>query len=101
MIDTKQITQEVASGEAVLLDVRRDDEWNFGHPAPAERFEYERIENGEFPNVPKDKKIYLCCNSGGRAGRAKAILEEIGFTNVENAQGVVQWKEAGGEVVSI
>ncbi|NQV93274.1 rhodanese-like domain-containing protein [Candidatus Kaiserbacteria bacterium] len=100
MIDVEKITNEVASEGAILFDVRRDEEWNTGHPAPAQRFEYERFENGEFPQVPKDTRIYLCCNSGGRAGRAKTLLEDAGFTNVENAQGIVQWREAGGDVTT-
>ena len=100
MLDIEKITKEVEKGEAILLDVRRDDEWNTGHPVPAVRFEYERLEKGELPDLSKDSKIYTFCNSGGRAGRAKKILEEAGFTNVENAKGIVQWKEAGGEVVT-
>ncbi len=100
MLDTKKITEEVDAGEAVVLDVRGDDEWNAGRPAPAIRFEYAKLKEGELPDIPKDKKIYTMCNAGGRAGKAKTILEEAGFTNVENAGGLTQWKEAGGEVTS-
>ncbi|MEX0652154.1 MAG: rhodanese-like domain-containing protein [Candidatus Paceibacterota bacterium] len=99
MIDIEKITKEVESGEAVFLDLRRDEEWDTGHAKLATRFEFERFENGELPNIPKDMKIYTACNAGGRAGRAKEILEEAGFTHVENAHGIMQWKEAGGEVV--
>jgi len=100
MIDTKKITAEVEEGEAVVLDVRGNAEWNSGHPAPAVQFEYEKLKEGELPDLPKDKKIYTMCNAGGRAGKAKTILEEAGFTNVENGKGLTQWKEAGGEVIS-
>ncbi len=99
MLDVKKITEEVAGGEAVLLDVRGDAEWNEGHAAPAIQYEYPKLERGEMPDIPKDKKIYTMCNMGGRAGRAKTILEKEGFTNVESAKGLIQWKDAGGEVL--
>ena len=100
MPDIEKITEEVNAKCAVFYDLRRDDEWEEGRAPIATRFQFERIEQGELPDVPKDTKIHLACNSGGRAGRAKTILEKAGFTNVENAQGIVQWKEAGGEIVS-
>ena len=36
----------------------------------------------------KDAEINLYCQSGGRAGRAKEILEAAGFTNVNNVGGI-------------
>ena len=34
-----------------------------------------------------DSEIYLYCRSGNRSGKAKKILDDIGFTNVINAGG--------------
>jgi phage shock protein E len=36
----------------------------------------------------KYQKIYLYCRSGTRAGKAKTMLENIGYTNVENIGGL-------------
>jgi phage shock protein E len=36
----------------------------------------------------KDQRIYLYCRSGNRSGQAKAILQELGYTNVVNAGGL-------------
>lgn len=39
-----------------------------------------------YPN--KTTEIHLYCQSGGRAGKAKASLEDAGYTNVVNAGGI-------------
>ena len=46
------------------------------------------------------------CNSGSRAGMAIARLYDLGFgldpekTTIYNGQGIVQWTQAGYDVVS-
>lgn len=97
--EIKIAINEVKSNEALLLDVRRSDEWQAGHAKGAILFPAERVLlGGESPDVPKDKKIYTYCRSGGRAGRVRAALERFGFTNVYNLGGLLDWSEAGGEV---
>lgn len=89
---------EVSTGEAILLDVRRVDEWNDGHAEQAINFDSQKIlQQGELPNIEKDKKIYVHCVSGGRAGRVKMALLNHGFTNVENLGGLNDWYRAGGK----
>ena len=38
-------------------------------------------------------EIRFYCASGGRAGRAQAMFEEAGFTNVSNAGGIEDARE--------
>ena len=40
-----------------------------------------------FPD--KTKPVIIYCRSGRRAGKAKEVLEQMGFTNVMNAGGLV------------
>jgi rhodanese-related sulfurtransferase len=87
---------EVASGKAVLIDVRRDDEWAAGHAKNAVHFAVERIQAGELPDVAKDAKVYLYCHSGRRAGLALPILQQAGFSNVTNLGALQSWIDAGG-----
>lgn len=97
--ELKIAVNEVNSKKAVLLDVRRLEEWQTGHAKGAILFPSERIfVGGETPNVPKDTTIYVYCRSGGRAGRVRACLERAGFNNVYNAGGLLDWSDAGGEV---
>ncbi len=90
-----QAVRDLANG-AVVLDVRTDQEWQEGHAAGATHFELARLQAGELPDIPKDQTIYVYCKSGGRAGQAKAILEQNGFTNVVNIGGLTDWEAAGG-----
>ena len=90
--------KEVASDDAVLMDVRRDDEWRAGHAKGALHWDIERLKNGEIPDLPKDKRIYTHCAAGGRASQAVTILKENGFTDVVCMGGLNDWEQAGGEL---
>ena len=77
------------SGECCFLDVRES--------ADAEPFlkkypEYwHNIPQGEIPKryeeLPKDKKLVLVCNTGGRSYEAQVMLDALGFKEVHNTQG--------------
>lgn len=88
----------INSGAANLVDVRTEDEWNEGHAKPAIHFDSQQIAAGEIPDLDKTKPVYLYCRSGGRAGRAKLVLENKGFAEVHNLGGLLDWHQAGGEI---
>lgn len=90
----------VEAGDATLIDVRTQEEWDAGHAPQAEHFELARLEAGELPDVPKDATIYVYCRSGNRSGMAVEILERAGYTDVTNAGGLTDWQAAGGDVTS-
>ena len=71
-----------------VIDVRRQDEWDSGHVEQATHIPHTEIAE-RIAEVTEDKaaKIVLYCKAGGRAGQAKTKLEELGYTNVENAGG--------------
>jgi phage shock protein E len=81
---------------AVLLDVRQQDEWDEGHLEGAKLLpvaelesrlaEVERLTGGD-----KTKPIVVYCQAGGRAGRAKSMLAEAGYTHVTNMGGMKDW----------
>ena len=96
--EVKTAIEEVENGTAVLLDVRRDDEWDAGHAKPAVHFNSVRLlTNGELPELDKTIKIYTYCQSGGRAGRVKTALINHGFEQVENLGGLNDWYSGGGQ----
>jgi len=99
-INVSKINQEISKNEAVLMDVRTTVELvEDGYAVDSVHFELVRLQNGELPNYPKDMKMYVYCKAGGRAGQAKTILEENGFTDVTNIGGLSDWEAAEGEVV--
>ncbi len=94
----QEAVKTMASGGGVLLDVRRDDEWAAGHAKGAIHWELARLENGEWPDVPKDAKVFVYCAAGGRAGQARELLMNQGWVDVTNIGGLKDWQAAGGEV---
>ena len=76
------------SSQEFVIDVRSQKEWDSGHIEQAVHIPHTEIAD-RIAEVTDDKnaKIVLYCAVGGRAGTAKAELEELGFTNVENGGG--------------
>lgn len=104
MVSFSEIAQravdEVASGDAVLFDVRRDDEWQAGHAKGAKHVPITELEAGTRPDIPEGAKVYVYCQAGGRAGRSVAILNDMGYSDVTSIGGLNDWRHAGGEIQS-
>lgn len=84
-------TADLASNvmdDGFVIDVRTQAEWDSGHVERAFHIPHGEIAN-RIDEVTSDKnaKIVVYCAAGSRAGKAKVALEQIGFTNVENAGG--------------
>jgi rhodanese-related sulfurtransferase len=74
--------------ERLLLDVRTVEEYTNGHIPTSVNIPLNEIATrlshlSEF----KDSPVVVYCRSGLRAGKAIAILEENGFTNVMHLEG--------------
>lgn len=98
--DDKGLVQAVVSGEAVLVDVRETEEWAEAHAENALHLQVGRILNGDLSGLDKNKKIYLYCASGGRAGMAAAYLSAQGYDAL-SIGGLSDWKAAGGSILSL
>ena len=74
---------------SVMIDVRTDEEWNAGYIEGAIHIPLSEIERDiENYEISKDEEILLYCRSGNRSGRAKVILDELGYTNTANIGGI-------------
>ena len=74
---------------SVMIDVRTDEEWNAGYIEGAIHIPLSEIERDiENYEISKDEEILLYCRSGNRSGRAKIILDELGYTNTTNIGGI-------------
>ena len=79
------------SGNAysVMIDVRTDEEWRAGYIEGAIHNPLSEIKkNIKNYEISKDEEILLYCRSGNRSGRAKVILDELGYTNTTNIGGI-------------
>jgi len=84
----------------VIIDVRTLEEWNQGHLASAKRIEWQDVSQKiKSLNLKKDTKIILYCRSGKRAGKAKIMLNDLGYINVINAGSLLEAKVLVGDEV--
>ena len=94
-VTVQEAERLVAHGDAVLIDVREQGEWEAGHVRQARH-----IPLGVLPDrlaeVPHDRAVLLFCRSGNRSGQATRLLLERGFTNARNVDGgVLAWERQG------
>ena len=77
--------------ELIIIDVRTEGEFARGSVSNAVNIPLNLLGNrlAELPSN-KQEKIVVFCQSGSRSGMAKQILEDNGYTNVENAGGLRQ-----------
>lgn len=85
------------SGEAVIIDVRDQDEWDEGHIPGAIHLSRGTIELDVEEKVPNPNAMIIChCGGGGRSALAAESLQRMGYKNVKSmAGGLKAWKAAG------
>ena len=94
----EQITPEEAkkimdSGEEhIILDTREQDEFDEGHIPGAILIPYTEIEERSEEMLPdKDAQILVYCRSGRRSKIASESLSKLGYTNVKEFGGIIDW----------
>ena len=82
----------------VIVDVRRPDEFETGHIPGAICIPNETIGSDQPEELPDLNQVILVyCRSGNRSKQAAQKLFEIGYTNVYEFGGIIDWT---GEVVT-
>ena len=82
----------------IILDVRRLDEYAAGHIPNAINVPNESIGTSDIPELPdKDQLIMVYCRSGRRSKEASEKLVKLGYTNIVEFGGILDWK---GEIVT-
>ena len=89
-IDAKKIMD--SGEEHIILDAREQDEFDEGHIPGAILIPYTEIENKAEEMLPdKDKLILVYCRSGRRSKIAAENLAKLGYTNVKEFGGIIDW----------
>ena len=92
MDEAKQIFDFGNDGSYVILDVRRADEYASGHIPGAVNVANELIGAEEIAELPdKNQAIYVHCRSGRRSKEAAAKLVVLGYTNIIEFGGIIDW----------
>ena len=77
----------------IILDVRRPDEYAAGHIPGAINLPNEDIGSDEIKILPnKSQLILVYCRSGRRSKEASEKLVKLGYTNIVEFGGILDWK---------
>lgn len=76
----------------IILDVRTQEEYDEGHIPGAILIPNTEIEDrAEEVLTDKDQLILVYCRSGRRSKLAAEILAELGYTNIREFGGIIDW----------
>lgn len=94
----KKITAEEAKNmmenneEVIVVDVRTMEEYNEGHIANAILIPNETIMNTPPEQLTdKNAEILIYCRSGNRSKQAAEKLIDMGYTNIYDFGGIIDW----------
>ncbi len=91
---TAQQAKEIMDSETgyVILDARTQEEFDEGHIEGAILIpEYEIAQRAEKELPDKDRLILVYCRSGRRSKIASQALVDLGYTNVKEFGGIIDW----------
>ena len=78
---------------AILLDVRTEEEYYEAHIDGSINLPLQKIENALNLISDKTKPLFVHCRSGARSAQAVAILKKMGYTNVKDIGGILDYKD--------
>ena len=77
----------------IIIDARTQEEYDQGHiPGAVLIPEYEIADRAEKELPDKDQLILVYCRSGRRSKIAAEELVKLGYTNVKEFGGIIDWK---------
>lgn len=95
----QEIQASSLSDDAVVLDVREQDEWDAGHAPNAVHVPLGTV--GErLADVPQGAPLAVICRGGVRSLKAGEVLAAAGRSVVSVAGGMNAWAKAGKPVVT-
>ena len=82
---THSDNQSVDITQAIVIDVRTEEEIHDGHVEGAQLINlYDEKFSDKIARLDKDKHYALYCRSGNRSGQATRMMKDLGFNHVEN-----------------
>ncbi len=95
-----KIRENKNNPDLIILDVRTQDEYSQGHVENAKNIDYySKTFETDLNKLDKSKTYLVYCRSGSRSSKALKIMEKLGFNEVYNIGGIMDWQGAGYPVV--
>ena len=93
-ITVEELNARLRGDAPLVLDVRRESEWDAGHISGAEWYPLDRFK-AALPPIELDRSIAVHCAGGYRSVIACSLLQRAGYNNVINVIGGFDaWREA-------
>jgi rhodanese-related sulfurtransferase len=96
-ITAQEATMLINKQDAIVVDVRSEEEFKKGHIVNAKNITLSQIEKGSFSAIENNKQtpIIVVCESGARSTSAASKLVKAEFTQVASLfSGMGGWKSA-------
>ncbi len=74
---------------AVIVDVRSEAEFGEGYVPGARNIPLNQVPSLD---MPRETPLFLYCRSGARSSRGCKALEKLGYTDVTNLGGILDYK---------
>jgi len=84
--------------EAIVLDVRENEEWAAGHAEGAVHIPMGEVV-ARIGEVPEGGRVHVVCRVGGRSAQVAQYLIAQGVDAVNVTGGMLDWEAAGRPVV--
>ena len=82
---------EIQTRDGLILDVREEAEYAFGHIEGAKSIPMGKLES-RLDELNQTQEIYVICRTGKRSDMAAQLLDKSGFTKVYNVlPGMTEW----------
>lgn len=88
----KGILQFEQTTDAILLDVRTEEEYAGGHIPKSINIPLDDISVVAQMISNRDLSLFVYCFSGARSSQAVAVLKKMGYTNAKNIGGINQYR---------
>jgi len=93
-LEPARINALLQSGEAVVIDIRRDYEYEAGHVPGSRHIEINDV-SANADSIPRDRTIVFYCRSGNRSGMPAEAFRQAGYEAYNMEGGLTAWVEAG------
>lgn len=92
---------KMSAQNAVVIDVRTAEEFQFGRLANAKNVDWYRPDfESQVNQISKNKIVLLYCRSGQRSTEAAVKMESMGFAHVYSLTGgILRWEASGKPVI--
>ena len=87
----ERLKEFYAQENAILIDVRQPDEFERSRIPGARNVPSQKLRDFSLEVTDKDTPIYVYCLSGARSARAVRALRGVGFTNVIDLGGILDY----------